>query len=179
MAHGKSSLSISLGSTLSLFALAFDTKICAEVPLVSGIPGFPYHTNKLALPSALWNCLSLSGLFVVVLGLVPLLLMWSESSPSVDAKDAPRLNDFWLYRLLEGSRHPFGNLLTARRNGSLGNPRLHCTSAKGVPTTLTSALVFSRFLPKAARPHMAWRMQVCPSHLGGSQMAGVPLHRRP
>ena len=50
----------------------------------------------------------------MVLGLVPLSLLWSGSSPSVDAKEVPRLNDFWLYRLLEGSRHPPGRLLTAR-----------------------------------------------------------------
>ena len=92
-------------------------------PLGSGIPGFPYCTNELALLSALWNCpLSLSGLTVVDLGLVPLSLLWSGSSPSVDTKEVPRLNEFWLYRLLEGSRHPPGNLLTARRSGSLGKP---------------------------------------------------------
>ena len=78
--------------------------------------------------------LSLLGLTVVVLGLVPLKLLWSDPSPSVDAKEVPRLNDFWLYRLLEGSRHPPGSLLTAKRGKSLGHPRLQLTSAKGGPT---------------------------------------------
>ena len=167
------SLDLSRLSTLSLSLWLTTQKFVQRFPLGSGIPGFPYCTNELALLSALWNCpLSLSGLTVMVLGLVPLLLLWSDPSPSVDAKEVPRLNEFWLYRLLEGSRHPPGNLLTARRSGSLGNPRLQRTSAKGVPTTLTSALAFSRFPPKAARPQMAWRTRVCPSHLGGSQMVG-------
>ena len=104
-------------------------------PLGSGIPGFPYRTNKLALLAALTGTvLSLSGLTVVDLGLVPLKLLWLGSSPSVDAKEVPRLNEFWLYRLLEGSQHPPGSLLTAKRGRSLGHPRLQLTSAKGGPT---------------------------------------------
>ena len=32
----------------------------------------------------------------MVLGLVPLSLLWSDPNPSVDAKEVPRLNDFRL-----------------------------------------------------------------------------------
>ena len=110
------SLDLSL-SALSLCSLWLSTqKFVQRFPLVSGIPGFPYRTNELTLLSALSGTvsLSLSGLTVMVLGLVPLSLLWSGSSPSVDAKEVPRLNEFWLYRLLEGSRHPPGRLLTAK-----------------------------------------------------------------
>ena len=103
------SLSLSPSAQHSLCSLWLSTqKFVQRFPLVSGIPGFPYCINELALLPALWNCpLSLSlfllGLTVVVLGLVPLSLLWSGSSPSIDAKEVPRLNDFWFYRLLEGS----------------------------------------------------------------------------
>ena len=102
------SLSISLSAQHSLASLWLTAqKFVQRFPLGSGILGFPYRTNKLALLSALTGTvLSLSGLTVVDLGLIPLKLLWSDPSPSVDAKEVPRLNDFWLYRLLQGSRHP-------------------------------------------------------------------------
>ena len=114
----ESSLDLSLGSALFLCSLWLTAqKFVQRFPLVSGIPGFTYCTNELARSSRLSGTvlsLSLTGLTVVVLGLVPLSLLWSGSNPSVDAKEVPRLNDFWLYRLLEGSRHPPGRLLTAK-----------------------------------------------------------------
>ena len=158
-------------STLSVHSSSRCKNLCRGFPLVSSIPGFPYRTNELALlfsSHGNYLSLSLSGLIVVVLGLVALSLLWSGSSPSIDAKEIPRLNEVL-------SLPPSGGLATPTREPThretqwvTGKPLLQCTSAKGVPTILTSALAFSRFPPKAARPQMAWRTQVCPSHMGGS-----------
>ena len=126
------SLDLSRLSTLSLSLWLTTQKFVQRFPLGSGIPGFPYCTNELALLSALWNCpLSLSGLTVVDLGLVPLSLLWSGSSPSVDAKEVPRLNEFL-------ALPPSGGLATPTREtthhealaGRWNTPRLQLASTK-------------------------------------------------
>ena len=131
-------LSRSLSARHSLCSLWLSVqKFVQRFPLVSGILGFPYCTNELACSPllALGTVLSLSGLTVVVLGLVPLSLPWSGSSPSVDAKDVPRLNEFL-------ALPPSGGLATPTREPThrealrqvARTPRLQLTSAKGGPT---------------------------------------------
>ena len=111
-----SSLLVSLGSAHSL-SIRFGSRcknLCKGSPWFQVYLGSPTALTNWRSPLFSGTVLSLSGLTVVVLGLVPLSLLWSGSSPSIDAKEVPRLNDFWLYRLLEGSRHPPGRLLTVK-----------------------------------------------------------------
>ena len=107
VAHGRIlSLSLSRLVTFCLLRLLAQ-KFVQRFPLISGIPGFPYYTNKLAHSLSSLE-LSLFRLSEVDLGLFPLQLLWSDPSPSVDTKDAPRLNEFLALT-------PFGGLTTPTR----------------------------------------------------------------
>ena len=74
-----SSLSISFSQLVTLYLLWLSMQnFVQRFPLVSGIPGFPYCTNELALSSPLWNYLSFSLSLGVDLGLIPLKLLVVE-----------------------------------------------------------------------------------------------------
>ena len=139
MAHGRIlSRSLSLPARHSFCLLWLSTqKFVQRFPLVSSLPGFPYRTNEVAHSSPLWNCIW--ALSWVDLGLIPLKLLWSGSSPSVDAKDAPRLNEFLALT-------PFGGLATPTQEtthrealpGRWNTPRLqHASTKRGSYLTST------------------------------------------
>ena len=125
------SVDLSLLGTLSAHSGSRRKNLCRGSPWFQVYLGSPtaltnWHSSQLS-----GTALSLSGLTVMVLGLVPLLLLWSGSSPSVDTKEVPRLNEFLALPPSGGLATPTQE--TTHREALVGcwnTPQLQLASAK-------------------------------------------------
>ena len=128
------SLDLSLLARHSLSARSGSRRknLCKGSPWFQVYLGSPTAlTNSHAPLDSLETVLSLLGFTVVVLGLVPLSLLWSGSSPSVDAKEVPRLNEFLALPPSGGLTTPTPE--TTHREALAGRwstPRLQLASTK-------------------------------------------------
>ena len=171
------SLSISLGSSLSVCSSSWRKNLCRGSPWFHVYLGSPTALTNWHTP-LLSRTVSLS--LRVDLGLIPLKLLCLDPSPSVDAKEVPRLNGFLALT-------PSGGLATPTREtthrevlaGHWNTPRLQHTSTKRgsyLTSTRTQFRPFSCLKQPGLKLHrgrgsarLTWE---------GPKWQGVPLHRR-
>ena len=89
----ESSLSISLGSSLSICSSSQSKNLCRGSPWFQVYLGSPTALTNSHAP-LLSGSVSLLEPSIVDLGLVILLLLWQNPSPSVVTKEVPKLNEF-------------------------------------------------------------------------------------